>query len=260
VALTNVVGRGDPFQFTTVSLVKVVPVAGVTSRVKPVGLQYGVDAAGGELPSTETAPMLSPEMVKLPAATLPPPGAGVSTDTGTILANFRSVAKIGTLSRVGLRYLVALEPFKPFHRKAFHWMKEHGTKLAPVTVRVNGPEPTIALEGAMGAVVLTVGTGNGDGGAATEKLAELETAEPLDTVIVAVPCATVSVYGMRAVNCVALTSVVGRDVPFQLTIEPPTKFVPSTCKVNPVGLQLGVEVAGGVEPATETELMVGVGG
>ena len=45
VALTNVVGRGDPFQFTTVSLVKVVPLVvevaftEVTSSVKPVGLQ-----------------------------------------------------------------------------------------------------------------------------------------------------------------------------------------------------------------------------
>jgi len=45
VALTKVVGRGEPFQFTTVSLVKVVPgkvdVAGVafTVSVKPTGLQ-----------------------------------------------------------------------------------------------------------------------------------------------------------------------------------------------------------------------------
>jgi hypothetical protein len=39
VAETNVVGRGDPFQFTTVSLVKVVPLAAVTSSVKPAGLQ-----------------------------------------------------------------------------------------------------------------------------------------------------------------------------------------------------------------------------
>src|SRR5580692_4320128 len=119
-------------------------------------------------------------------------------------------------------------------------MKEHGTKLAPVTVRVNGPEPTIALEGAMGAVVLTVGAGNGDGGTATEKLAELETAEPLDTVIVAVPCMMVSVYGMRAVSCVVLTNVVGREEPFQSTTDPFTKFVPFTCNVNPVALQLGV--------------------
>ena len=103
-ALTNVVGRGEPFQFTTVSLVKVVPlVVGVaftevTSRVKPVGLQYGVDAAGGELPSTETALILSPEIVKLPAATVPPPGAGVTTVTGTIPADVRSAARIGVLS------------------------------------------------------------------------------------------------------------------------------------------------------------------
>jgi hypothetical protein len=43
VALTKAVGRGEPFQFTTESLVKVVPDAAVTVRVKPVGLQYGVE-------------------------------------------------------------------------------------------------------------------------------------------------------------------------------------------------------------------------
>jgi len=42
VALTNVVARPDPFQFTTASLVKFVP---VTASVRPVALQYGAEAA-----------------------------------------------------------------------------------------------------------------------------------------------------------------------------------------------------------------------
>lgn len=126
----------------------------------------------------------------------------------------------------------------------------------PVTIRVSGPDPAIALEGAIAA---TVGAGN-DGAAVTEKLAELETAEPFDTVIAAVACTTVSVYGIRAVSSVALTNVVDREDPFQFTADPFTKFVPFTCNVNPVavGLQLGVEVA--VNPETLTEVMVGVGG
>lgn len=124
-ALTNVVGRGEPFQFTTVSLVKVVPLAGVTSRVKPAGLQYGVDAAGGELPSTETAPMLSAEIVNVVAVDVPPHvivadgthpfGAGVDTVTDTGPGDVRSVTKIGTLSCVGLRYLVVLALDAPPH-------------------------------------------------------------------------------------------------------------------------------------------------
>jgi hypothetical protein len=116
VALTNVVGRGEPFQFTTVSLVKVVPlVVGVgltevTSRVKPAGLQYGVDATAGELPSTETAPMLSPEIVNVAAVAVDTPphvtvadgvhplGAGVDTVTDTVPGDTRSAARIGAVS------------------------------------------------------------------------------------------------------------------------------------------------------------------
>jgi hypothetical protein len=41
----RLVARGDPFQFTTESLVKVVPVVAFTVRVKPLGLpQNGAEA------------------------------------------------------------------------------------------------------------------------------------------------------------------------------------------------------------------------
>jgi hypothetical protein len=134
-------------------------------------------------------------------------------------------------------------------------MTEHGTKLLPVTVSVSCPDPATALVGA-----IDVATGRGkDDGAVTEMGSAFETAKPFDTVIEAVACATVSVYGMRAVSCVGLTKDVGRGEPFQFITEPPlTKFVPFTCNVTLAGLQLGVEVA--VDPETVTELMVGVGG
>ncbi|SRR5579871_5636106 len=104
VALTNVVGRGEPFQLTTVSGVKVVPVAAVTSRVKPDALQYGIEFAGGELPSTDAAPMLKAEIVKSTAGfDVPPPGAGVKTVTGTLAAEATSLAGTGAVNCVGFR-------------------------------------------------------------------------------------------------------------------------------------------------------------
>ncbi len=68
------------------------------------------------------------------------------------------------------------------------------------------PEPAVAREGerevAVGAAKFVVG-------AVTEKLSDLETAEPFDTVmgttIGKVPWVAVSVYGMIALSCVALT-------------------------------------------------------
>jgi hypothetical protein len=86
----------------------------------------------------------------------------------------------------------------------FHWMTEHGTKFAPlavfvpVTVKVNCPDPAIAPVGAMEA---TLGTAR-EGGTVTENESELETAEPLEAVIVAVPDTgvRVSVSGMTTVR------------------------------------------------------------
>ena len=83
VALTKVVGRGAPFQFTTVSGVKVVPVAAVTSSVKPDALQYGVEFVVDGIPSTNAAPMLRGKIVKF-AVEMPPPGGGVVTVTATV--------------------------------------------------------------------------------------------------------------------------------------------------------------------------------
>lgn len=86
-----------------------------------------------------------------------------------------------------------IEPFGPFHR-----ILEHGWKFVPVTVRVKPLDPTMALEGA---IADGVGAGR-EGGAVIENESELETAEPLEAVIVAVPDvgARVSVSGMTTVR------------------------------------------------------------
>jgi hypothetical protein len=103
VPLRNVVGRGEPFQFTTESLVNVVPVAAFTVRIKPVGLQYGVEAVGVVEVDAESDAMARGEITNEIALDVPPPGAGVNTVTGTDTADETSVARIVVLSCVGLR-------------------------------------------------------------------------------------------------------------------------------------------------------------
>lgn len=54
----------------------------------------------------------------------------------------------------------------------------------------------------------------------------------VNTVTLAVPAVAMSEAGIAAVNCVALTNVVVRALPFHCTIEALVKFVPLTVKVN----------------------------
>jgi hypothetical protein len=99
VALMNVVGRGEPFQFTTSPFTKFVP---VTDKVKPAALQYGVEA--NCVVDAERFVMVGARIWKGSAGLdVPPPGVGVNTLTCAVPADARSVAGIDVLSCVGLR-------------------------------------------------------------------------------------------------------------------------------------------------------------
>jgi hypothetical protein len=99
VALTNVVGRGEPFQFTTSPFTKFVP---VTSNVKPVGLQYGVEAIC--VVEAEREVMVGTRIENASdGVDVPPPGAGVNTVTCAVAAVKISAAGINVLSCVELR-------------------------------------------------------------------------------------------------------------------------------------------------------------
>jgi hypothetical protein len=128
----------------------------------------------------------------------------------------------------------------------FHCTTEHGKKFPPVTLSAMAAVPAVALAGKKEAIV---GTGRA-AGAVREKLKGFERTEPLLTVTGCVPWNAASAEVSSAVSCVALTNVVARGEPFQLTTEPFTKFVPFTVSVRPDRLQDAVE-----DP--ETDVMAG---
>src|SRR5260370_38577243 len=67
-----------------------------------------------------------------------PPGVGVDTLTWAVPTEAISAAEIAALSCVALANVVGLP--LPFHSTI-----EQGTKLLPVTFRVNPPAPAVAL-------------------------------------------------------------------------------------------------------------------
>lgn len=100
-------------------------------------------------------------------------------------------------------------------------------KLAPSTVRVNPPVPTIA---AVGERLLIAGAG-----LSTEKANIVDVPPPGAGLVTAtgnVPPVATSDAKICAVSCELLMSVVARANPLKLTTELALKFVPSTMRVN----------------------------
>ncbi|HTY77657.1 MAG TPA: hypothetical protein VMI34_07560 [Candidatus Bathyarchaeia archaeon] len=134
VAPTNVVGRPLPFHCTTELGMKFDPFT-VRLRAGPfcgavvgaidvnVGTGFGIT------------------MLKVAAAAVPPPGAGVTTVTAAVLAPARSLAGMLAVSWVALTKLVV-------RMLPFHCTVEAGTNPVPVTVSVKAGPPCVALLGA----------------------------------------------------------------------------------------------------------------
>jgi xanthosine utilization system XapX-like protein len=108
----------------------------------------------------------------------------------------------------------------------FQFTIEPETKFVPFTVKVN-PGPPAAAQ--VGLSELIVGT------ALIVKVwaVDVAPAQGFATVIDAVPAVAMREADTVAVNCVEEPNVVASAVPFQFTVDPETKFVPFTVKVNP---------------------------
>jgi hypothetical protein len=221
VEFTKVVGRGEPFQFTTRPFTKPVP---FTVSVRPVGAQKGVEL--GEIEEITGA-----TTVNEIAFELPPPGAGLKTVTGMEATEAMSVAEIVAWSCVELTYVVVRVP-------PLHCTTEQGTKLLPVTLNVNPTSPAVAAEGDSDA---TAGIGSEPEGAESVKGKEFDATAKFVTVTFAGTALAISAAEISAVSCIELTNVVARAEPFQFTSDALTKFVPVTVSVKPEALHEGVE-------------------
>ncbi len=126
-------------------------------------------------------------------------------------------------------------------------------KFVPLIVNVCAPAPTVA---ALGERLLIAGTG-----LFTVKFTAFEVPPPgegLTTVTETVPAVAMSPADIAAVNCVPLTNVLARALPFHCTVEPETKFVPLTVSVNadPPAMALEGEAEAKVGPGFTVKLNV----
>jgi hypothetical protein len=107
----------------------------------------------------------------------------------------------------------------------FHCTTAPAANPLPFTVKVN-PRPPAVADG--GLKLLIVGRGW------NENEVPVDVTPPLLTVIVAVPAEAIRALLTVAVNCVALTNVVVKAVPFHCTTAPEANPLPFTINVNPL--------------------------
>jgi hypothetical protein len=170
---------------------------------------------------------------------VPPPGAGVATFTWSVPTAVRLAA--------GITDAIALVPrnIDVGSWAPFHCTTEHGDKLFPFTVSGTGGPVNASIAACNGEIELMAGEGRVApvASAVTGNLSEFEFVPgPLPDTVMAiaaspVPRKAVSAGVIAAVSCVALTKVVERGEPFQLTTSPFANPVPVTVNVKPVWLQ-----------------------
>ena len=169
--------------------------------------------------------------VRAPEAALP------GFRTVTLAEPAAAIAEAGTWAVSWVALTKAVASGEPFHCTV-----APETKLLPLTVRVKAGLPAVAPTGDRDARV----------GAAVEtvNVRALEEALPgFRTMTLAEPAAVILAAGIWAVSWVALTKVVAIDEPFHCTVEPETKPLPLTVRLN---AELPAKT-----PAGESELSVG---
>ena len=215
VALTNVVGRLEPFHCTTDELTNRLPVTVSVNDGPPARALLGDSSAA-------TGAGFGATIVNVRAADVPPPGAGVTTVTGTVPAVAMSAAAIVARTSVALTNMVGrLTPF--------HCTTDELMKLVPVTASVNSAPPATTLLG-----LSAVDTGVGFG-ATTVNVSGADVPPPgagVATVTGTAPAFAMSAATMETRSSVLLTKVVGRPTPFHRTTDELTKLLPVTASVK----------------------------
>ena len=157
---------------------------------------------------------------------------------------------VAVMFAAGITDAIPLVPMKidAGSETPFHCTTEHGEKPLPLTVSGTGGPVKASRAAFDGEIELRTGDGRLalDASVVMENLREFEFVPgvPPDTVMAGAASPVlrkaVSAAVIAALSCVALTRVVGRGEPFQLTTSPFAKPVPFTVSVRPVELQYGV--------------------
>jgi hypothetical protein len=142
VALTKVVVRAAPFQFTTDPFTKPLPVTDRVNAALPA-----VALEGDRLLTVGTG--LGALIANADPGDVPPPGVGLTMVTWAVPALVMSAAEIAADNCVALMKVVV-------RAAPFQFTTDPFTKPVPVTVRLNAAVPAVALDGAR---PLIVGTG-----------------------------------------------------------------------------------------------------